>query len=82
MSQYLFTTELEILDIEVHGNIAYMISRSILTGKPREGASVPAFVEERINTVIFKRDNDGWLIHRYMEATSPREGEPSTIPTE
>jgi ketosteroid isomerase-like protein len=28
MSQYLFATELEILDIEVHGDIAYMIGRS------------------------------------------------------
>lgn len=82
MSQYLFATELEVLDIEVHGDIAYMISRSTLTGEPRANATVPAFVEERINTVIFKREAGAWLIHRYMESTSPREGEPSTIPTE
>jgi uncharacterized protein (TIGR02246 family) len=81
MSQYLFATELEILDIEVHGDIAYMIGRSTLTGEPREGAKVPAFVEERIYTAIFKRQDDAWLIHRHMESTSPREGEPSTIPT-
>jgi ketosteroid isomerase-like protein len=81
MSQYLFATELEFLDFEVHGDIAYMIGRSTLTGEPREGATVPAFVEERIYTAIFKRQDDAWLIHRHMESTSPREGEPSTIPT-
>jgi hypothetical protein len=58
-----------------------MIGRSTLTGEPREGAKVPAFVEERIYTAIFKRQDDAWLIHRHMESTSPREGEPSTIPT-
>jgi uncharacterized protein (TIGR02246 family) len=75
MAQYLFETNLEILDIEVHGDIAYMIGRSTLTGEPREGAAVPAFVEERIYTAIFKRQNDAWLIHRHMESTSPRENE-------
>jgi uncharacterized protein (TIGR02246 family) len=75
MSQYLFETNLEILDIEVHDDIAYMIGRSTLTGEPREGATVPAFVEERIYTAIFKRENETWLIHRHMESTSPREEE-------
>ena len=72
MSQYKFRTELEVLDVEVHGDIAYMIGRSTLTGEPREGAKVPAFVEERIYTAIFKREGDEWLIHRHMESTSPR----------
>ncbi|MGI9289974.1 MAG: YybH family protein [Gammaproteobacteria bacterium] len=72
MSQYLFNTDLEILDVEVHGDIAYMIGRSILTGEPREGAKVPSFVEERIYTAIFKREGGEWLIHRHMESTSPR----------
>lgn len=71
MSQYLFKTELNILDVEVHGDIAYMIGRSKLTGKPREEAKVPAFVEERIYTAIFKREAGEWLIHRHMESTSP-----------
>ena len=71
MSKYLFETELDVLDIEVHGDIAYMIGRSKLTGAPREGATVPAFVEERIYTAIFKREGDDWLIHRHMESTSP-----------
>lgn len=71
MSNYLFKTELKVLDIEVHGDIAYMIGRSTLTGEPRQGASVPAFVEERIYTAIFKREGDEWLIHRHMESTSP-----------
>ena len=71
MSNYLFTTDLNVIDIEVHGDIAYMIGRSTLTGEPREGAEVPAFVEERIYTAIFKRDGDNWLIHRHMESTSP-----------
>ena len=78
MSNYLFTTDLTVLDVEVHGDIAYMIGRSTLTGKAREGATVPAFVEERIYTAIFKREGDEWLIHRHMESTSPEEG--STIP--
>ena len=82
MSQYLFSTDLEVLDIEVHGDIAYMISRTTLVGEPREGASVPSFVEERINTIIYKRVDGNWLIHRFMEGTSPRPGEPSTIPTD
>ncbi len=71
MSQYLFKTELDVLDIEVHGDIAYMIGRSQLTGEAREGATVPAFVEERIYMAIFKREGDEWLIHRHMESTSP-----------
>ncbi|MBT8422100.1 MAG: nuclear transport factor 2 family protein [Gammaproteobacteria bacterium] len=71
MSNYLFTTDLKVIDVEVHGDIAYMIGRSTLTGEAREGASVPAFVEERIYTAIFKRDGDDWLIHRHMESTSP-----------
>jgi uncharacterized protein (TIGR02246 family) len=74
MSKYLFETELDVLDIEVHGDIAYMIGRSKLTGEPREGATVPAFVEERIYTAIFKREGDVWLIHRHMESTSPTAG--------
>ena len=78
MSNYLFHTELDILDIEVHGDIAYMIGRSKLTGEPREGASVPAFVEERIYTAIFKREGGAWLIHRHMESTSPTAG--SSLP--
>jgi uncharacterized protein (TIGR02246 family) len=75
MAQYHFETELELLDIEVHGDIAYMIGRSKLKGEPREGAAVPAFVEERIYTAIFKRKDGAWLIHRHMESTSPRQGE-------
>lgn len=71
MSQYMFKTELNVLDVEVHGDIAYMIGRSKLTGSPRKGASVPAFVEERIYTAIFKREGNEWLIHRHMESTSP-----------
>jgi uncharacterized protein (TIGR02246 family) len=74
MSQYLFETELDVLDIEVHGDIAYMIGRSKLTGEPRQGAAVPAFVEERIYTAIFKREGGAWLIHRHMESTSPTAG--------
>ena len=74
MSNYLFRTELDILDVEVHGDIAYMIGRSTLTGEPRDTATVPAFVEERIYMAIFKREGDEWLIHRHMESTSPPEG--------
>ncbi len=71
MSNYLFDTRLNVIDVEVHGDIAYMIGRSTLTGEPREGATVPAFVEERIYTAIFKRVDGEWLIHRHMESTSP-----------
>jgi len=78
MSNYVFRTELDVLDVEVHGDIAYMIGRSTLTGEPREGVSVPTFVEERIYTAIFKREGDQWLIHRHMESTSPVSG--STLP--
>lgn len=74
MSKYLFHTELDVLDAEVHGDIAYMIGRSTLTGEPREGATVPSFVEERIYTAIFKREGGVWLIHRHMESTSPVDG--------
>ncbi|MEE4184639.1 MAG: nuclear transport factor 2 family protein [Gammaproteobacteria bacterium] len=71
MSSYRFATDLQVLDIEVHGDIAYMIGRSTLTGVPRDGADVPEFVEERIYTAIFKREGGRWLIHRHMESTSP-----------
>ena len=72
MAQYRFSTQLNILDVEVHGDIAYMIGRSTLTGEPQEGAKVPPFVEERIYTAIFKREGDEWLIHRHIESTSPQ----------
>ena len=74
MAMYLFKTELDVMDIEVHGDIAYMIGRSKLTGEPRDGAKVPPFTEERIYMAVFKREGDEWLIHRHMESTSPKEG--------
>ena len=82
MTNYEFTTAIEPLDLEVHGDIAYLIGRSALTGTPRDGADAEPFVEERIFTSVFKKVDGAWLIHRYMESTSPRPGEAPPPPVQ
>lgn len=82
MSAYEFEDEHELLELEVVGDTAIMIGRTSLKGFPRvEDESFPEFTENRIFTGVFKKVDDQWLIHRYMESTSPREGDPLPTPT-
>ncbi len=78
MSRYEFQATYELLDLEVAGDMAYMIGRTSLLGTPRvdDPVNFPEFVENRIYTAIFRNVEGQWLIHRYMESTSPRPGEP------
>ena len=73
MKSYLMETDNEIIDLDVDGDTATVITRSTLMGKPRPGKEVPAFTEQRLNLSVFKRqDNGDWLIHRFIN-TSPAE---------
>ena len=73
--QYDFQADYELLDLEVMGPVAMMIGRTTLRGVPKPGnENMPPFTEDRIYTALFKNTDGRWLIHRYMESTSPREG--------
>ena len=82
MSAYEFKDEHELLELEVVGDTAIMIGRTSLKGFPRiKDEAFPEFTENRIFTGVFKKVDGSWLIHRYMESTSPREGDPLPTPT-
>jgi ketosteroid isomerase-like protein len=83
MSKYEFHADYELLDLEVIGDVAFMIGRTMLHGVPRvDDVRIPPFTEDRIYTAVFKKADGKWLIHRYMESTSPKEGEAFQTPTE
>ena len=83
MSAYEFKDEHELLELEVVGDTAIMIGRTSLKGFPRiEDDAFPEFTENRIYTGVFKKVDGAWLIHRYMESTSPRKGEAMPKPGE
>lgn len=70
MKSYLMATDNEILNIDVDGDTATAITRSTLTGSPRQGVEAPAFNEQRLNLSVFKRQANGdWLIHRFIDTT-------------
>ncbi len=70
MKSYLMGTDNEIIDLEVDGDTATVITRSTLYGKPRPGKEVPGFTEQRLNLSVFKRqDNGDWPIHRFIDTT-------------
>lgn len=83
MKLYLMRTEVRLLDAELEGDTATLISETTLTGEPRPGVSrdgggPPEFTERRLNLTIFRRQPDGrWLIHRYVD-TQP--AEPAAAP--
>ena len=83
MSAYEFKDEHELLELEVVGDTAIMIGRTSLKGFPRiENEAFPEFTENRIFTGVFTKVDGAWLIHRYMESTSPREGQAYQNPME
>lgn len=55
MKSYLMSTDNDILNIDVDGDTATVITRSTLTGSPRPGVQAPSFTEERLNLSVFKR---------------------------
>lgn len=70
MTSYLMATDNEILNLDVDGDTATVITRSTLRGSPRPGVDVPSFTEERLNLSVFKRQPNGeWLIHRFIDTT-------------
>ncbi len=77
MKSYLMSTDNKILDLDVDGDTATVITRSTLTGSPRPGVEAPTFTEERLNLSVFKRQANGdWLIHRFID-TTPAKTEPA-----
>lgn len=70
MKSYLMSTDNDILNVDVDGDTATVITRSTLTGSPRPGVQAPSFTEERLNLSVFKRQANGdWLIHRFIDTT-------------
>lgn len=70
MKSYLMEPDNEIIDLDVDGDTAVVITHSTLRGKPRPGKEVPAFTEQRLNLSVFKRQANGdWLIHRFIDTT-------------
>ncbi len=62
----------EELDLEIHGDAAVMIQASTLTGFPRDKPeSGPVFEEKRLSTIVFRKMDGRWYIHRYMDSTNP-----------
>ncbi len=76
MKSYLMSTDNDILNIDVDGDTATVITRSTLKGSPRPGVEAPSFTEERLNLSVFKRQANGeWLIHRFID-TTPAKSDP------
>ncbi|MBM3514440.1 MAG: SgcJ/EcaC family oxidoreductase [Alphaproteobacteria bacterium] len=77
MKFYTMVSSAKVLNVNVSGDTAVMISENSLTGMPRPGAasgdkSPPAFTESRINLTVFKKQTDGrWLIDRFIDTTPP-----------
>jgi uncharacterized protein (TIGR02246 family) len=77
MKSYSMQSTPKVLNVDIVGEAATMISESELRGSPRpgavgrDGAALPAFTERRTNLTVFKKQPDGrWLIHRFID-TSP-----------
>jgi uncharacterized protein (TIGR02246 family) len=76
MTSYLMQAAPTVLDVDIAGDTATLISQGELKGMPRpgavgrDGAPLPAFTERRVNLTVFKRQPDGrWLIHRFIDTT-------------
>lgn len=70
MKSYLMVPNNEIIDLDVDGDVATVITRSSLSGVPRPGVDAPSFTEERLNLSVYKRQSNGdWLIHRFIDTT-------------
>ncbi|MBL8642629.1 MAG: SgcJ/EcaC family oxidoreductase [Rhodospirillaceae bacterium] len=78
MRVYLMDSQSKVLNVDISGDTATMISENELKGSPRpgakgrDGAAPPPFVERRTNLTVFKKQADGrWLIHRFFDTTPP-----------
>jgi len=82
MKVYTMESNAKVLDVDISGDTATMITENELKGAPRPGAvgrdgkAPPSFVEKRTNITVFKKQADGrWLIHRFFD-TNPPEAKP------
>jgi uncharacterized protein (TIGR02246 family) len=78
MRNYTMESKPKVLNVDVSGDTATMISEGELKGSPRLGAvgrdgqPPPSFTERRTNITVFKKQADGrWLIHRFVDTTPP-----------
>ncbi|MSO96616.1 MAG: DUF4440 domain-containing protein [Rhodospirillaceae bacterium] len=78
MKSYTMQSNPRVLNVDIAGDTATMISANELKGQPRLGAvardgqAPPAFSEQRTNLTVFKKQADGrWLIHRFVDTTPP-----------
>lgn len=78
MKAYTMESSAKILNVDLAGDTAIMISENELKGSPRMGAvgrdgnAPPAFSEKRTNMTVFKKQGDGrWLIHRFVDTPPP-----------
>lgn len=78
MKLYTMESTSKVLNVDISGDTATLISENELKGAPRPGAMgrdgkpAPAFTERRMNLTIYKLQSDGrWLIHRFFDTTPP-----------
>jgi len=78
MKSYVMTSTPKVLNVDVSGDTATMISEGELKGSARPGAvgrdgqPPPSFTERRTNITVFKKQADGrWLIHRFVDTPPP-----------
>lgn len=71
MKMFTMESSEEVLDAEQFGDTAYLLFNATLTGKARDGYSIPPFTEKRTIMIIFKQTDGQWLIHRYVASFSP-----------
>jgi uncharacterized protein (TIGR02246 family) len=78
MKLYTMESNNKVLNVDISGDTATVISQNELQGVPRAGAMgrdgkpAPAFTERRMNLTVFKKQADGrWLIHRFFDTTPP-----------
>jgi uncharacterized protein (TIGR02246 family) len=83
MKLYTMESQSKVLNVDISGDTATMISEGELKGVPRAGAkgrdgnAPPTFSERRINMTVFKKQADGrWLIHRFFD-TTPADPKPA-----
>ncbi len=71
MKLFTVTTEDQILDSGIYGDTAHLLMKSTMQGTARPGIKIPPFEEKRVIMVVFKKQQDEWLIHRYIASFSP-----------
>ncbi len=89
MKLYTMESQSKVLNVDISGDTATMISEGELKGVPRagvkgrDGNAPPTFTERRINMTVFKKQPDGrWLIHRFFDTTPAEAKTPEAKPAD